>query len=226
VAVLVVGLWVAAHPVPAASVVDQAVEVVVAPVGGERPCLAGVGEAGAREVRVVGGDARVDHRDRHLGAAAGHVEGLGAVDVGVDRPGARGQPLPEVHERPQRRQQRVGRDRGQPPLRVRLGIGDAVLALERGDRAAHGGARGERQELRPGHRQTAVETGARRRPGGRALRRGGAVGEADDDLAGDHVGGGRGRARSGGERGRGESGGATGDGSEGARRQAADATAG
>src|SRR5207247_3080296 len=86
------------------------------------------------EVRVRPVDARIDHRDGHTGASGRDVPGLRRVDVRVRRAGKPVDRLPGVVQAPRVRVGRIVRDRLRVHNEVRLGVPDARILLQLGER--------------------------------------------------------------------------------------------
>ena len=169
VAVVVERRVVVLDEVPAAGVVDPAVAVVVDAVARD---LAGVRPDVVVQLGMVVGDAAVDDGDDDARAAGLRVPGLGRVDVGVVR---LVEPLEQVEVGIVRRAQ-------QAVEVVRLGEGDARVALEGRHRGANRGAVAEAYERQARPAERAHHEGAPRREGPRAARDRRVAAELDDDL--------------------------------------------
>jgi hypothetical protein len=175
--------------VVSAPVVDAAVRVVVEPVR----LLAAARLAGVRpdvrgQIRVVVGDAAVDHGDLHARAAGRMVPRLGRVGVGVGGPGRPVDGLAAVVQAPEVAVLGVVRRCVQVPDEVGLGVAHVGLALERRDRLGDGQVGVDLDQLEPGQRQLLLERRALVASDVGAFGGVRARAEADQDLAGDEVG--------------------------------------
>jgi hypothetical protein len=136
------------------------------------------GEVGVRRVH-----ARVEHgHDR--AAADARVPRLGHVRVRVRGTGHPADRLARVEQRPELREVRVVRHERGMPDRVRLGVQDVRVALERSLRHRDRLPRIDRHELHPLQGQRVLEVGARVFTRVEAAGRGRVVVETDDQLPG------------------------------------------
>lgn len=185
VTVLVGWIGVGADPVPAPHVVDEAVAVVVHPVGlAPRAALPWVGPSRPREIRMVQEDPRVDHGHHRLRATRGDVPGGDGVDIRAWQ-AAR---LPGVLEAPLLPEERIARPHERAPIEVGLRVEDLVRALEGAFRGPGRLAPFHLDELQPAHRQRAVQLDLGPPANHGAVARVSGRGETHDQLAGRRAG--------------------------------------